>query len=96
MSLVEPALQGKASSAITAMAPRRRAVHGRPFINLNSPILAFFPSMAIDDAGNIYLVWTNETAPVTRRLHRSGTPQTNGVYFAVSKDSGQRGPSPPS
>jgi hypothetical protein len=89
-ALVEPALQGNASIGVTTWHRGDAQFKDGPFINLKSPILAFFPSMAIDDAGNIYLVWTNdERAGDSGGCSGSGTPQTNGVYFAVSKDFGQ-------
>ena len=89
-ALVEPALQGNASIGVTTWHRGDAAFKDGPFINLKSPILAFFPSMAIDDAGNIYLVWTNdERAGDSGGCSGTGTPQTNGVYFAVSKDFGQ-------
>jgi hypothetical protein len=89
-SLVEPALQGNAAIGVTTWHRGDAQFTDGPFINLKSPILAFFPSMAIDDAGNIYLVWTtDERAGDNGGCSGGGTPQTNGVYMAVSKDFGK-------
>jgi hypothetical protein len=88
-SLVEPALQGSSSFGVTTWHRGDPAFTDQTFINTKAPLLAFFPSMAMDDAGNIYLIWaTDERAGDSGGCSGTGTPQTNAVYMAVSKDFG--------
>jgi hypothetical protein len=89
-TVIEGALQGSASFGVTTWHRGDAAFTDQKFINTKAPILAFFPSAAMDDAGNIYLVWaTDERDSDGGGCSGNGTPQSNAVYLAVSKDLGK-------